>query len=145
MYEESSIERPFLKGADRELVALRVEGCEQSARCNSLDAWDDARRPISRGVMRVAVLMMLVLCTACNTLHFKLEETSRRGKVISERKHFFLLGLFPTREVEVTKRCPKGAQAIEEEITLADGAMGLVTLGIYTPRTSRFFCYAGPR
>ena len=62
------------------------------------------------------------------------------GKVVHERKAFFLGGLLPTKKVDVLEFCPAGAVAVSEETTFVDGLLDFVTLSIYSPRSSTFYC-----
>ena len=75
----------------------------------------------------------------CHTMRFEVGD-GQVGKVVHERKAFFVYGLAPTRKVDVSEFCPAGAVAVSEEITFVDGLLGGVTLGIYTPRSSTFYC-----
>jgi hypothetical protein len=62
------------------------------------------------------------------------------ANVVYDRKAFFVWGLAPTKEVDVATHCPYGVAAIREETTFVDGLLGLVTLGIYQPRSSWYYC-----
>ncbi len=64
------------------------------------------------------------------------------GKIVTDRKAFFLGGLAPTRHVDVAQFCPNGAVEISEETTFTDGLLGFFTLSIYTPRSSTYYCAA---
>ena len=75
----------------------------------------------------------------CHTMRFEVGD-GQVGKVVHERKAFFVGGLAPTRKVDVSEFCPAGAVAVSEETTFVDGLLGFVTLSIYTPRSSTFYC-----
>jgi Bor protein len=77
----------------------------------------------------------------CHTMRFDVSDGSV-GSVVQERKSFFVDGLFPTRTVDVASHCPAGVVAIKEETRFLDGFFSLVTLSIYTPRTSWYYCAA---
>jgi len=64
------------------------------------------------------------------------------GKVVHERKAFYLFALVPTRHVDVRQFCPTGAVAVSEETTFVDGLLGVFTLSIDTPRSSTYYCAA---
>src|SRR5262245_63979944 len=64
------------------------------------------------------------------------------GEVVHDRKAFFLGGLAPTRTVDVAEFCPNGAVAVGEESTFGDGVLSFITLSIYTPRSSTYYCAA---
>jgi hypothetical protein len=62
--------------------------------------------------------------------------------VVEERKSFFLWGFVPSKVVDVTTKCPHGAVAIMEETGFVDGVGTIFTLGIWTPRSSTYYCAA---
>ena len=59
---------------------------------------------------------------------------------IEHRKSFWVFELFPKREVDVSHYCPTGVVAVEEETTFVDGLLGVITVGVWTPRTSWYYC-----
>ena len=77
----------------------------------------------------------------CHTMRFEVGD-GQVGKVVHERKSFYIAGLAPTRQVDAREFCPAGAVAVSEETTFVDGLLGLFTLSIYTPRSSTFYCAA---
>jgi hypothetical protein len=77
-------------------------------------------------------------------MRFDLADASG-AQVVFERKSFFLWGLVPTQEVDVSRHCPHGAAAVREERRFSDGFFALVTLGIWTPRSSWYYCLPEPR
>lgn len=94
--------------------------------------------PRRSSVAAIALVASLTL-SGCHTMRFEVGE-GRVGEVVHDRKSFFLAGLAPTRNVDVASFCPAGAVAVEEETTFLDGLLGLVTLSIYTPRSSTYYC-----
>ncbi|MEL6179910.1 MAG: hypothetical protein AAFS10_13210, partial [Myxococcota bacterium] len=55
----------------------------------------------------------------------------------------FIFGLAGTSEINVNEMCPNGVKRIENVRTFGNGCLGLVTIGIYTPHTSRITCAGG--
>ena len=88
-----------------------------------------------------ATLAVLLLSSACQSMRFEVAD-GPVGKVVHDRKAFFLGGLAPTRNVDVSKFCPAGAVAVSEETTFLDGLFSGLTLGIYSPRSSTYHCAA---
>jgi len=84
----------------------------------------------------------VLLLGGCHTMRFTVN-AGEVANVVEERKSFWLWGLTPTRTVDVSRHCPHGAVAVREETTFVDGLFGLVTLGIWSPRSSSYFC-GGP-
>jgi len=87
----------------------------------------------------IALLFSAVGSSACHTMRFELSDEPA-GTVRTERKSYFLWGLAPTREIDVLGKCPAGVAAIRERTTFLDGLIGLPTLGIWSPRSTTYYC-----
>lgn len=85
-----------------------------------------------------AALLVTVL-GGCHTMRFELSDAPS-DQVVYDRKSFFFWGLAPTRTVDVAQYCPGGAAAIRERTTFTDGLLGFITLGIWEPRSSWYYC-----
>ena len=83
-----------------------------------------------------------MLMDGCHSMRFDIAPERPVSEVVYQRKAFFLGGLAPTREVVLTDHCPHGVVAVREEQTFVDGLLSLVTLSIYTPRSSWYECAA---
>lgn len=90
----------------------------------------------------IALLGAVMLLGACHTMRFDIGN-GRAVEEVYERKSFFLFGLVPTRVVNVGAVCPAGVVAVREEITFLDGLFANLTLGIWTPRSSWYYCGTG--
>lgn len=92
-----------------------------------------------------ATVLALVLAAAvgCHSMRFDVAEERPVEETVYQRKAFFLWGLAPTREVVLTDYCPHGVVAVREERRFTDGLLELITLGIYSPRSSWYLCAAG--
>lgn len=88
-----------------------------------------------------AVAIASLLLSACHSMRFEVAD-GPEGKVVHERKTFWVAGLVNTQHVDVSQHCPNGAVAVSEETTFVDGLLGFVTLSIYTPRSSYYHCAA---
>jgi hypothetical protein len=55
----------------------------------------------------------------------------------------FIFGLVPAKDINVMKECPNGVAVVETQQSFANGLVGLVTLGIYTPQDVRITCASG--
>ena len=100
---------------------------------------------MKRALKRAALVVMvfgLGLC-ACHTMRFEIDDQPH-GKIVSERKSYFLWGLVPTKVVDVRQKCPRGAVAVKEETSFVDGLLELPTLGIWSPRSSTYYCRGYP-
>ena|SRR6185369_82426 len=87
----------------------------------------------------VAVCLGLLMLQACHTLRFEIEG-SNHDKVVEETNWFYLFGWFPTREIDVAGKCPKGAAAIKEQTTFGDGFIDFISLGVVSPRSIWYYC-----
>jgi len=102
---------------------------------------------VSRGRNCRNCLILLCVCgavtTGCHTMRFELTNIPA-DHVVHEQKSFFLWGLVPTRVVNVSEKCPNGAAAVMEETRFVDGLGDFFTLGIWTPRSSTYYCRPAP-
>lgn len=92
-----------------------------------------------RLVSRAASVVLAFAVIGCHSMHFEVGE-GPVGRKVHDRKSFFLGGLVPTREVDVSEHCPNGAVAVSEETTFVDGLLNVLTLSIYSPRSSTYHC-----
>jgi hypothetical protein len=89
----------------------------------------------------IAWAVLALAASGCHTMRFDVG-TGRVSEVVYERKSFYLGGLAPTRKVDVSVHCPNGAVAIKEQTTFVDGLLSVITLSIWTPRSSWYYCAA---
>jgi len=98
-------------------------------------------------IERAGIVLWFVLvaaATGCHTMRFELAKDVKAEQVVHEHKSFFLWGLVPTRVVDVSQKCPSGAAAVMEETTFVDGLGDFFTLGVWTPRSSTYYCRPSP-
>lgn len=88
------------------------------------------------------LVVCAVLAGACHSMRFDVAPERPVENTVYHRKAFFLFGLVPSREVVLTDHCPHGVVAVREDETFTDGLLRLVTLSIYTPRSSWYDCAA---
>lgn len=99
---------------------------------------------MSRSTVGAAVAIAALLASGCHTMRFEVGD-GPVGDVVHDRKTFWLAGLTPTKYVDVMDYCPNGAVAVGEETTFLDGFFTVLTLSIYTPRSSTYYCAADAR
>ena len=87
----------------------------------------------------LASLVTLLFLSGCHKIRFDVSPNPSPIP-ITERKSYYLFGLTPTRHIDLATHCPKGTAAVVEETTVGDRILGLITLGIYTPRTTHYYC-----
>ncbi len=105
------------------------------------------RRPKRAGrARRLAVLVVLatVALAGCHTMRFEIVDAPH-SKIVHHRKSFYVAGLFPRlNRVDVSQYCPHGVSRVREQTTDDDAIIGVATLGIWTPRSSWYYCLPGP-
>jgi hypothetical protein len=90
----------------------------------------------------VSISVLLIL-TACSTQRIYMDTEDRTTSRDSYEKSqpFFIAGLGQTVEFDSNQACGKRKPAIvETKQTFVDGLLGVVTFGIYTPRTLQIYC-----
>lgn len=55
----------------------------------------------------------------------------------------YIFGLVPATAINTAAACPSGVAIVETQQSFANGLVGVLTLGIYTPQTVRITCAAG--
>ena len=90
------------------------------------------------GLAVALVLWFSVFSTGCHTMRFEFENVE--GTKVTENKSFYFFALTPRQVIDVREKCPHGAAAILEERTFVNGLLGGLTLGIYTPRRTTYYC-----
>lgn len=96
-----------------------------------------------RTVSRLSLVVGSFLLSAC---YHQIVQTGRTpGTTVVERPWTatWLWGLVPSNEVSVVAQCPNGVATIETQQSFANGLVGLITLGIYTPQEVRVTCASG--
>jgi hypothetical protein len=88
-----------------------------------------------------SLLAALVLTLAgCNTMFFDISDFPQEEEEIKENRSYFFWGLTPNMRIDVREKCPYGAAAISEEKTFDNGLAYVLTLGIWAPRQTTYYC-----
>jgi hypothetical protein len=96
--------------------------------------------PVTIGALAFACVAL----TGCNTLYFEVSKEPHET-VQSHRKSYFMWALTPHQTIDMREKCPNGVAAIMEETNFVDGLLSTLTIGIYSPRTSTYYCLGGSR
>lgn len=86
-------------------------------------------------------LTITTLLAGCHTMRFELEQVPH-VQTIQDRHSYFLWGLVPTKVIDVREKYPSGAAAVRENTSFLDGLLGLPFLGIWSFRSTTYFCLA---
>ena len=83
--------------------------------------------------------LCIILGSACHTMRFGLSDQPH-GEVVHDHNSFFFWGLAPVVVNDVLEHCPNGAVAVREQTTFGDGLVELLTLGLWSMRSSWYYC-----
>ena len=89
---------------------------------------------------RLALATLAALALAgCHVVRY---ETGRPAspRVVTIPVNYFFWGLKGHHTVDLDSACPEGAARWETRATFTDKVLGVITLGIYVPRTVKIAC-----
>lgn len=92
-----------------------------------------------RYVPRLMCIVALCSMSACQTVTMDFGGKLDRRSV-SVNHNFFFWGLTAVQDIDVKEYCGNGVARIEEKSTVGNVFLSVLTIGIYNPRTSEFFC-----
>jgi len=97
--------------------------------------------------MRIAgrgLLLCAIALSGCYRATFIRDPQAVRGVEHDRWNHFFIFGLVGEADVDVRQFCPDGRVAeVSTQESFLNGLVGIVTLGIYAPRTVYVTCAGG--
>ena len=96
-----------------------------------------------RTFSRTSLVVCALLLSGC--FHQIVQTGRTPGTTVVERPWTatWLWGLVPADEISVVAQCPNGVATIETQQSFANGLVGLITLGIYTPQEVKVTCASG--
>lgn len=92
---------------------------------------------------RIALASLASLALAgCHVVRY---ETGRppSPRVVTIPVNYFFWGLKGRHAVDLDAACPEGAARWESKATFTNKVLGVITLGIYVPRTVKIVCAEG--
>jgi hypothetical protein len=89
---------------------------------------------------RAAVAALCLAASACHTFAFHVSDAPSNPVPVVDRKTYWLFGTFPEQDIDAGAICPEGVSKIAEETLFTDVLLTAVTLEIYAPRTSTYYC-----
>jgi hypothetical protein len=87
----------------------------------------------------VIFCLFMTTLQGCHTMKFEIANVPHE-KIVEDTNWFFVEGIFPTREIDVSLKCPAGVAAIREQTTFKDGFIGVISFGIVIPRSAVYYC-----
>lgn len=90
--------------------------------------------------MKKLFLLLVLFCSACMTQN--VTTGTNIGKLsFKERQHFFVDGIAQKKTVNATQICRgRSVGMVKSTFEPLDIVFGIVTFGIYTPRTLEIYC-----
>ena len=88
-------------------------------------------------------LALILSHSACSTVTIKQKGKARLSTEpdYESRKSYFLWGLVGEHSVDAKKICGRSAvRQMQAQDTFVDSLLGIITLGIYRPRTAKVWC-----
>ena len=96
-----------------------------------------------RRVKVALFITVLVLVGGCSTVTISADSDVKLASApdYKKRKNFFFWGLMNEHSVDVNAVCEAAAPLqMQSQQTAVDVVLGVVTLGIYAPRTAKVWC-----
>jgi anti-sigma factor RsiW len=95
-------------------------------------------------VVRAGVLCAVLLVTsACFRQVVQTGRTPAATVIDRPWTHTWLWGLVPASPIDVTSQCRSGIATVVTEQSFMNGLVGLLTIGIYSPRHVTITCATG--
>ncbi len=93
-------------------------------------------------LMTTALIGSVLLASGCATQTGLVQPTQKVTPTYSESQTFFISGIGQEQTVNAAEVCGGAANVAKVQTIQSpkDIALGLVTFGIYTPRTAKVFC-----
>ena len=94
------------------------------------------------------VIILSIFFQSCSTvtIHTKQSGKLSTGPTFEETKNYYLWGLVGEHRFDVKKICgDKKVLQIQSQGTVSNVIFGILTLGIYSPHTTRIWCDEGVR
>ena len=92
----------------------------------------------------LAVVMVAALMTGCANQRFNIagELSPTPTAKLDDSQAFFVSGIGQKQTVNAAQVCGGAAkvEGVAVEQTALDGLLGVLTFGVYTPRTARVYC-----
>ena len=91
--------------------------------------------------IHLVLVVLLLCCSGCFVV--QVERSVGAGEAQYIRKNFYLFGRIGEYAINLDEECPQGTAQFGDRFTFSDVMFGVLTLGIYTPRTVVVRCAVG--
>jgi hypothetical protein len=92
----------------------------------------------------LAAFLALALAMGGGCLNHTFRTGAPPGDVIYTHHPYFIAGLVGDHVVDVQRLCPQGVSSVRQFASGVDIILTIITLTIYSPRTTEVYCAAGP-
>ncbi len=93
-----------------------------------------------KALITCSIVLMLGACSSVTIQPQKIAKLSDKP-TYQDSRPFYLWGLVGEERVDVKEICTDTQAAqMQSQQTFSDGALGLITLGIYSPHTIKVWC-----
>ena len=95
--------------------------------------------------MKKLLILSAIILSGCSTVSIHPDRTTKLVSKSSyeESKDFYFWGLGGEHSIDVVKVCcDKTVSQMQTQLTLKDGLLTAITLGIYSPHTVKVWCGA---
>ena len=89
---------------------------------------------------RLVLFTLAIVCSGCYRV--RIDSPVSGARTIEHKNHLFVLGMIGDPEIDLDELCPQGVTAFGDEIRPSDLLWTLLTVGIYSPKTSVIKCGA---
>ena len=91
----------------------------------------------------MSLLLLMAMVTSCYHVTYSTGKAIA-GPAQSGWSHFYLWGLAGDPELDLSAQCPNGTAKLHAYQSFANGLVGALTLGIYSPRSWEAWCTSKP-
>ncbi len=94
--------------------------------------------------MNIKIISVIgaILLSACAAQTFNINGAAGEVPTTEVSHHFFIAGLGQEKVLDAAEICGGVDKVVkvEAQLTFINGLLGLITLGIYTPRDAKIYC-----
>jgi hypothetical protein len=91
---------------------------------------------------KVALMVVVLFVSGCATQNYNINGGNSSSIAKEDMQHFFISGLGQMKDMDAAQICGGADKVamVQSHLTFLDGFLGVLTFGIYTPRTARVYC-----
>ena len=92
--------------------------------------------------MKRILIFSILLGSLSGCFALKIDNEKAVRSEYRQREHFFLFGLVGESTIDLPAICQKGVGTFGDQMSPLDGALTILSFGVYTPRTVMVECVA---